>query len=92
MLGAVFDKRGGVIAIPLGLLFGQQYLINAVPALADVMPWGLALPIGGEITTSIAASLMLGNTPLTVAPVVTVAVATVLFVVVAIWRFREVEL
>jgi hypothetical protein len=35
---------------------------------------------------------MLGNTPLTVAPVVTVAVATVLFVVVAIWRFREVEL
>jgi ABC-2 type transport system permease protein len=92
MLGAMFDTRGGVIAIPLGLLFGQQYLINAVPALANVMPWGLALPIGGEITTSIAASLMLGETPPTIVPVATVAAATVLFVAVAVWRFRDVEL
>ncbi len=92
MLGAMFDKRGGVIAIPLGLLFGQQYLINAVPILTNVLPWGLALPIGGEITTSIAASLMLGETPPTWMPVITVAVATLLFVVVAVWRFRDVEL
>jgi ABC-2 type transport system permease protein len=92
MLGAIFDKRGGVIAIPLALLFGQQYLMNAVPALANVMPWGLTLPIGEDITTSIAASLMLGETPATLLPVVTVAVATVLFVIVAVWRFRDVEL
>jgi ABC-2 type transport system permease protein len=92
MLGAMFDKRGGVIAIPLGLLFGQQYLIGPVPALANVLPWGLALPIDEGITSSIAASLMLGRTPPTLLPVVTVAVATVVCVVVAVWRFREVEL
>jgi ABC-2 type transport system permease protein len=92
MLGAILDKRGGVIGIPLALLFGQQYLINAVPALANVLPWGLALPIGEGITTSIAAALMLGEAPPTWLPVVTVAAATVLCVVVGVWRFRDVEL
>jgi hypothetical protein len=92
MLGAIFDKRGGVIAIPLAMLFGQQYLLNAVPALAEVLPWGLALPLGDGITTSIAASLMMGETPPTLIPVVTVAAAGVVLVVAAIWRFRHVEL
>ncbi|MGC9348489.1 MAG: ABC transporter permease [Anaerolineae bacterium] len=92
MLGAIFKKRGGVIAIPLALLFGQQYLISAVPVLTNVLPWGLALPRGGEITTSVAASLMLGRTPPTLLPVGIALVATALFVVLAVWRFRDVEL
>jgi ABC-2 type transport system permease protein len=92
MLGAIFKKRGGVIAIPLGLLFGQQYLIGSLPVLGNVLPWGLALPLGEGITTSIAASLMLGRQPTTLLPVVTVTAATLLFFVVAVWRFRDVEL
>jgi ABC-2 type transport system permease protein len=92
MLGAVFSKRGGVIAIPLATLFGQQYLLNAVPPLANVLPWGLALPLGDGITTSVAASLMIGKTPPTQIPILTVAAAILVFVVVAIWRFRKVEL
>jgi ABC-2 type transport system permease protein len=92
MLGAIFKTRGSVISIPLGVLFGQQYLLNAVPALGAVMPWGLALPLGDGIATSIAATLMLGETPPSYLPIVTVGVATVVFVVVAVWRFREVEL
>jgi hypothetical protein len=91
LLGAVFSRPGGVIAIPLATLFGQQYLLNAVPPLANVVPWGLALPLGDGITTSVAASLMIG-TPPTQIPILTVAAAILVFVVVAIRRFRTVEL
>lgn len=92
MLGAMFKKRGGVIGIPLGLLFGQQYLLSAVPALAKVLPWGLALPVGEGIGSSIAVAVMLGLAPPTWLPVIVAAVAIVVFTMVAIWRFREVEL
>jgi len=92
MLGAVFKRRGGVIGIPLGVLFGQQYVIGAVPALAKVLPWGLALPIQGELSNSVAGALLVGRAPETWLPVTSTAILTVVFVVVAVWRFREVEL
>lgn len=92
MLGALFKKRGGVIGIALGVLFGQQYLINAVPSLAKVAPWGLALPLGGEITSSVAGSLMLGQAPPSWGPVIATLVMMVAFVTMGVWRFKDVEL
>ena len=91
MLGAVFRRRGGVIGIPLGLLFAQQYLVGAVPGLGLVLPWGLCLPLGQELSTSVAGSVMIGTTPPSWLPVLTTLSATIIFVVVAVWRFREVE-
>ena len=92
MLGAMSKRRGGVIGIALGLLFGQQYLVSAVPALSVVMPWGLCLPLGDEFSSSVATSVMLGIAPPSWLPVVFAAAATVVFTAIAIWRFRRVEL
>ncbi|MGC9469477.1 MAG: ABC transporter permease [Anaerolineae bacterium] len=92
MLGAVFKKRGGVIGIPLALMFGQQYLLSAFPVLRQVLPWGLVLPLGEDLGSSIATAVILGAPPITWTPVFTTLVATVAFLIVGVWRFREVEL
>jgi ABC-2 type transport system permease protein len=92
MLGAMFDRRGGVIGIPLGLLFGQQYLIGMVPALSHVLPWGLVMPLTNEGFDAIAGTLMLGQAPATWGPVLVSLAATALFVVLAFRRFQRQEL
>jgi ABC-2 type transport system permease protein len=92
MLGALFKKRGGVIGIALGVLFGQQYLLNAVPALATVAPWGLTLPLGDDFSSSVAGALMVGQAPPSWGPVIAALVMVVVFITVGVWRFRGVEL
>lgn len=92
MLGAMFSKRGGVIAIPLGLLFGQQYLIGGFPFLANVLPWALALPPGDDLTSSIAAAVMTGRPVVSWLPVFVALLATATFTLIAILRFKDVEL
>jgi ABC-2 type transport system permease protein len=92
MLGAIMKRRGGVIAIPLAFLLGQQYIIGAIPFLGDYLPWGLTLPPGDDITASIAASVMVGQTPTSWVPVLIAMVATAVFVFIAISRFRAIEI
>ncbi|MBN1248606.1 MAG: ABC transporter permease subunit [Anaerolineae bacterium] len=92
MLGAMLKRRGGVIAIPLVLLLGQQYLLGAFPFLANFLPWGLTIPAGEDATSSVAASVMLGQAPSSWGPVIVAAVAIGVFVVVAVDRFRAVEI
>lgn len=41
LLSAVFRHKGPVVAVPLILLFGQQFFISLIPQLAHVMPWSL---------------------------------------------------
>ncbi len=92
MLGAMMDKRGGVIGIALGFLFGQQYLVGMIPPLAKVLPWTLIFPTGDEISGAIAPGLMLGQTPTTVLPVIFTLLAVGVFVAVALWQFEKQEL
>lgn len=92
MLGAMMNKRGGVIGIALGFLFGQQYLVGMLPFLTNVLPWTLIFPAGEEITGAIAPALMLGQTPPSLLPIVFTSLAVVIFVVVALWQFEKQEL
>ncbi len=92
MLGAMLKRRGGVIGIPMACLIGQQYLVGAAPVLAKVLPWGLCLPLGNDMASSVAGAVMAGAAPPSWLPVITTSAATIVFVVVAVWRFREVEL
>jgi ABC-2 type transport system permease protein len=93
MLGAFFDSVAAVIAIPIVLAFGQQYLYSLMPFLLKIAPWGLAAPVGseeGEIP-SIAVSIMSGTAPFSRVPILAAVVFSAVFIAVAIWRFNRQE-
>jgi ABC-2 type transport system permease protein len=95
MLGVLFEHPGPVIGIPLAFLFAQNMLgpklAELSPALANVLPWTLAIPLNGAGSSSVATALMTGQpTPLTAVWVALVASA--LFVAIAIVVFRRQEL
>ena len=90
MLGAMAEKRGPVVGFPIAFLFGQQYLAGLLPFLRRLIPLSLTLPLGNE--TSIAIALMTGVRPPTLLPLVSTTVASVAFVVVALWVFQRQEL
>ncbi len=92
MLGAIFNKRGAVIGISLGLLFGQQYLIGMLPFLGYVLPWGLVMSLNNELSGAIAPAIMLGQQPGLTSPIFTVLLAIIIFIVVAISKFEKQEL
>jgi ABC-2 type transport system permease protein len=96
MLGVLFEHSAPVIAIPMAFLFAQNFvgpkLAELSPALADVLPWTLAIPLNGSVgQLSVSMALMAGQpTPLTA---IWVALgASALFVAVALLVFRRQEL
>jgi cbb3-type cytochrome oxidase subunit 3 len=86
LLGTLFDSRGPVIGIPLGLVFGYQLVLGMAPWLATVMPWNLTIAVGPD-KPSLAATLAQGR-PL---PTLGTLTLSVLFIAVAIWRFNQEE-
>ena len=92
MLGAVFSRRGPVIAIPLVFLFAQELLLGFFPVLIHVLPVTLSFPPDNSQYPSLAAALMTGTEPLTYLPLATTLGASILFVAVALWVFQRVEL
>jgi len=66
-------------------------IVEYVPWILKVMPWNLLLPFGYGANGPLAGYLMLGVPLPTVAPIIATAVWCVLFVGVAIWRFRQEE-
>ncbi len=90
MLGTLFNGRGPVLGITLALLIGYQLILMLAPWLAEVMPWTL-LGSAGQGGSPLAVLLALGQPLPTVAPIIATALWCVLFVVVAIWRFRREE-
>ncbi len=92
MLGAFFQSRGGVIAIPMFVLFGAQ-LLGSVKPLLYVMPWLLLWPLqfGGPEQISIAGAILMGNPIPTFWPIITTALFTTIFVILGIWRFDKQE-
>lgn len=73
-LGAAFDARGVVVAVPLAMLLGGDLLLSAVPAAAHVTPWllgrgagalmqGAAFPVPWALpSTAVAICALLGVT------------------------------
>jgi ABC-2 type transport system permease protein len=85
MLGVFFDGRGPVIGITLGLLFLGSLLVQMLPASAYVLPVGMQ-----QITAAVAMGQPLP--PVAAIEIAATALWTVLFVVVAVLRFRRLEL
>jgi ABC-2 type transport system permease protein len=90
MLGAFFGSRGPVIGIPLGLLFMQQYLLGWQPALRYVLPWKLVIPIGEQLD-AVAPCLLVGSHNYSPILIVVVALESLLFLGIGLWRFSREE-
>jgi ABC-2 type transport system permease protein len=90
MLGVLFNNRGPVIGIPLALLFAQQYLIGFLPFLRNFLPWTLIVPID-EKTGSVVANLLAGQPVTSLLTVLFVAIESVVFLAIALWRFKKEE-
>lgn len=88
MLGAVSNSRALTIGLPLLLVFGAQFG-STVSILAKIMPWNLIIDTPRH--PSLAMALLKGQPLTTVTPIISTAVMTVLFVVIAIWRFQKEE-
>lgn len=90
MLGTFFSGRGPVIGLGLGLLFLQQYLIAAVPALGYFLPWTLVIPVNDN-TMAIVPALLRGDPVTSFLPIVVVFIECVVFVLISLWRFNREE-
>ena len=90
MLGTMFNTRGPVIGIPLGLIFGYQLVLQVAPALQNVMPYWLVNPLG-QPQISLAGAVLMGQPLATVTPIIGSVVGVVVFTVIALWRFRREE-
>ena len=85
MLGTLFNGRGPVSAIGLGFLFGGQIFPNFLPGWVTlIFPWKLS---------ELAPALALGQPlpPGWPIPIIATAVWTVVFIVIALWRFGREE-
>jgi ABC-2 type transport system permease protein len=90
MLGTLFDGRGPVLAIPLGILFGAQIWMGLAPWLVQFMPWTIIIP-AGQNTLALAMLAMQGQPLPTTTPILATAIWIVIFVGVALWRFGREE-
>jgi ABC-2 type transport system permease protein len=89
MAGAFFESLGTVIAIPMAVLFGQLAFGMVAPSLLNVFP--LALSIGTDEYGALVESVIMGATPFSWTPVFVTAILSIVFIVVAIWRFNRQE-
>ena len=90
MLGTFFSSRGPVIGIVLGLLFMQQYLIGWFPVLRFVLPMKLVLPLGEQLD-AVAPCLLVGSHNYSPILIVVVALESLLFLGIGLWRFSREE-
>jgi len=95
MLATLFDGRGPVLGISLLVLisgtisFTSDLVVKYAPWLASVLPWQLLCQVGRE--PPLAGYVAVGLRLPTVTPIVGTIAWCVLFVAVAIWRFRREE-
>ncbi len=91
MLGSFFNSRGPVIGIPLAVLFLQQNILYFLPSLRYVLPWNLVVPLGD--TNSLVISLVMRTPiqPYHMILLLVIALESVLFTLISIWRFNQEE-
>lgn len=91
MLGSYFKSRGPVIGITLTILFLQQYMIALLPVLRFVLPWTLFVGISKLNVGAIVPALLTGQPIYSYIPIVALAIESILFVLIAVWRFNREE-
>jgi len=85
LLGVLFESRGPVLGIAFGVLWGGMILRNFIPQILYVLPLGME---------GIAMGVVQGM-PLPamyVSELISTAVLSILFTLVALWRFQHIEL
>ncbi len=85
MSSALFDQRGAILAVGLGVLFSLQIVASVLPPIALISP--LDLP---QVMTLLAQAQPLPVQA--VFPIVFTALWSVVFVGVALWKFEHLEL
>ncbi len=90
MLGTLFNSRGPVIGIALTLFLLQQNLIGWLPFLGKVLPWKLVLPLGEQMD-AVAPALLLGSHEYSPTLIVVIALESLLFIGIGLWRFSREE-
>jgi ABC-2 type transport system permease protein len=90
MLGAFFSNRGPVIGIALGVLFLQQYLVGMLPFLRYVLPWNLMIPLG-QPEDAVIPCLLVGSHNYSTILIAVIALESLLFIVIGLWRFSREE-
>lgn len=91
MLGTLFHARGPVIGICLGLIFGYQLFLQVAPWLSNIMPWGLTFSMD-PLKMAQTIALAHGQPMTNFLPLAATPVWTILFTILAIWRFNREEL
>ena len=86
MLGTFFNSRAPVVGIPIGVLIGQDIVASV---LGDLMPW--IREIMPQKTMEFAQLALQGEKPTSIVPLIIVVGTTILFMVVAMWRFEREE-
>jgi hypothetical protein len=85
LLGVLFESRGPVLGIALGVFLGGSLLKSFVPQILYVLPLSM---------DSVAFTTMQGMPlpAMLVSQLIATAVLSIVFVLVALWRFRHIEL
>jgi ABC-2 type transport system permease protein len=86
MLGVLSNSRGLVMGLPLLLILGDTIFPRIIPKLGFVMPWRLP-----AIGAAIASNQPIPLSSAIILPVVCTAAWSLIFVIVAIWRFHREE-
>jgi ABC-2 type transport system permease protein len=90
MLGTFFNNRGPVIGIALGLLLMQQFLVGMLPSVGTILPWNLLMPVSDKMG-AVVPGLLMGSHNYSATPIVAVALQSILFVLVGLYRFNREE-
>jgi ABC-2 type transport system permease protein len=85
LLGVLFESRGPVLGIAFGVLWTGMLLKNFIPQLAYVLPLGM-----DGIAFAVSQGMPLP--PMFVSELIVVAVSSIAFVLLALWRFQHEEL
>jgi ABC-2 type transport system permease protein len=84
MLGVLFESRGPVLGIAFGIVFGGMFIANFLPPIEYVLPLAMD-KIALAIVQGIPLPAML------VSQVIATAVLSIVFILVALWRFQHKE-
>jgi ABC-2 type transport system permease protein len=84
LLGVWFEQRGPVLAIAFGLMFGSMIAAQFVPQLANVFPLAM-----DKIALAVSQGRALADVE--ISQLVATAGWSILFTLIALWRFQRIE-
>jgi ABC-2 type transport system permease protein len=90
MLGALSNKRGLVIGLPLVFILGYSLFVEIIPWTGEIMPWNLTAAVS-IARPALGLSLVTGHSLPTLMPLFGSLIGCLLFIAIAIWRFQKEE-